>query len=228
MTVAAPGVGKSQLWANIAHRMRVPTLYWSGDTDQTDVTIRSLALLTGMTTEVVEQRIDDTAWSEWMRGQLARSRHVDWVFDSSITPAGIDSRLEAFAELHGQYPALFVVDNLSNAITSPAEEYAQTKEVLGAVQRLARERKPHIAVLSHAKGEYENGTKPIPQGGGAQNPFKLPEVGLTLYRPDEDDRLGMCVVKNRGGPADPGAKRPVTFHIDLSRASVLGWTGVAV
>lgn len=205
--------------------MRVPTLYWSADTDQTDVTIRQLALITGEKTDLIEQRLQEESWHEYLIGQLKTVRHIDWVFDSAITGRGVRERLDAFCELHGQYPWLVVLDNMSNAIQNPAEEYAQIKTMQTETQHLAREVNAHIAVLHHAKGEYDSGQKPIPQSGGLQNPFKIPEVGLTLF--SKEGQIGVCVVKNRGGKADPGAQNPVMLPIDFSRSAVLGHKAAA-
>lgn len=224
LTVAAPGVGKSQLWQNLAHRMRVPCLFWSADTDQTDVTIRSLALYTGFTATEVEQNLTDEQWRGWMFEKMGdKARHIEWVYDSPIAGRLLGERVKAFAEVRGEYPHLVVLDNLSNAVTNPADEYAEIRLVQTAAQQLARETKAHIAILHHAKGEYDSGNKPIPQSGGLQNPYKIPEVGLTLYRPDESNRLAVCIVKQRGGKSDPAARHPITLSVDFERATVLGY-----
>lgn len=204
--------------------MRVPTLYWSADTDQSDVTIRTLALHCGLTTAEVEARLTDDSWRPWMFNSLGtKADHIEWVFDSPITGRLLGERINAFASVRGQYPHLVVVDNLQNAISNPADEYAEIKQIQTQIEHLARETKAHIALLHHAKGEYDSGTKPIPQSGGLQNPFKLPAVGLTLYRPDEDNRLALNIVKLRGGQSDPGARHPISLPIDFSRAAVLGF-----
>jgi hypothetical protein len=223
LTVAAPGVGKSQLWQNIAHRMGVPTLYWSADTDQSDVTVRTLAMWLGATVGEVEAQLQDQAWRTYMFDKLGtRADHIEWVFDSTITPTGLGERLNAYGEVHGRYPQLVVLDNLSNAITDPGNEYAEIKEVLGGVQKLARLSYCHIAVLHHAKGVYDTGLTPIPLSGGLQNPFKLPELGLTLHNAGDD--LGFNVVKHRGGKADPGAATTFRLRKDFSRATIYDWS----
>jgi hypothetical protein len=222
LTVAAPGAGKSQLWANLAHRLRVPTLYWSADTDQLDATARTLAMWLGLEVTDVEAKLTSEAWRADLFERLGhRAEHVDWCFDSQITPKGVGERLNAFAEVHGQYPKLVVLDNLSNAITDPTNEYAEVKQVMGGVQVLARQTMSHIAVLHHAKGTFDGGETPIPQSGGIQNPFKLPELGLTLFR--RDNSMGVCIVKNRGGRSDPAARNPIFLPIDFSRATVGGF-----
>jgi hypothetical protein len=227
ITIAAPGVGKSQLWLNLAHRMKVPTIYWSADTDQADVTIRSFALELGLTTAEVEQKLLDDTWRTWMYDRFGHSGdHIDWVFDSPITGERLAERGNAFAEKHGEYPHLAILDNLSNAVQNPADEYAEIKQIQTSVQALARRWGCHVAVLAHAKGEYDAGNKPIPQSGGLQNPFKIPELGITLCRPDEESSMDLYRVKQRGGKSDPGARHPITLGIDFARATVQGFTKV--
>lgn len=225
LTVAAPGAGKSQLWANLAQRMGVPTLYWSADTDQVDVTARTLAVWTGYAVTQIEGWLLDEQTRSTLFQQLAqRADHIDWSFESSITPTGIGDRVNAFAEVHGRYPQLVVLDNLSNAISDPSNEYAEIKEFQAAMQKLARQTQAHISVLHHAKGAFDDGLKPIPLSGGLQNPFKIPELGLTLFNAG-DDRMGFNVVKNRGGKADPGAQNPIFLGKDFTRALIYDLEG---
>jgi hypothetical protein len=221
LTVAASGVGKTQLWGNLAQRMGVPTTYWSADTDQHDVTTRSLALWSGYTVSEVDENRWNPAFQETWNNAFQRSRHIEWVFDTPIKPKAMGERLLAFAEKEGQFPHLLVVDNMSNTVNS-GDELADQKSFMTEVQVLARQMNTHIAMLSHAKGEYESGTRPIPKNGALNNLFKLPEIGLTIYRHD-DDTLGLNCVKNRGGPSDPAAKHPILLPVDLSRATVMGF-----
>lgn len=226
LTVAAPGVGKSMLWLNLAVRMGVPALYWSADTDQHDVLMRTLALLTQYTTEQVEEqyRVPGDARSYYDRA-LTGAEHVDWVFDSAIPAVRVAERLSAFGELHGQYPHLVVLDNLSNSVEHQSDQLAEQQEFMTEIQRLARFTKAHFAVLAHAKGEYESGLKPIPQSGVLNNLAKIPEVLITAHWKDASNtQIGLNICKNRSGKPDPGAARPVYFPVDYSRAFVGGAT----
>src|SRR5262249_24507047 len=163
-------------------------------TDITDVTARTIALHLGMDSDEATDKLIDPWWRSWMFEKLGdRADHIEWIFDSVITGPGAGERLNAFAEVHGQYPHLMVLDNLQNGIETPADEYAQVKEMMTSVQKLARATKAHIAVLHHVKGEYSAGTKPVPLSGGLQNPFAVPEVGLTFYRPDEGHRIAINI-----------------------------------
>lgn len=228
LTVAAPGAGKSQLWCNFAQRMQVPTLYWSADTDQADVTARTIAMWLGQQVTDVEAKLEDLTWRDYLFSQLGeRSDHISWCFDPAITDRGVEDRLEAFAEIQGRYPHLVVLDNLSNTVGDAGDEYSEIKSAMSGFQRLARTTNAHVAILHHAKGAYEDGDKPIPLGGASQNPFKTVELGLTLFRPDSS-RLGLVIAKNRGGPSDPKGQRPVYLPVDFARAQVLGYSQEAL
>lgn len=223
LTVAAPGVGKSQLFQNISHRCGEPTLYWSADTDRHDVTVRAVAMWSGKTTDDVDNILDDPSWGDWPQQQLLHSSHVEWVFDSHITAEGVKDRLLAFAERHGEYPHLLVIDNLSNTVSDMSDELAEMKAVVTSMQDVARQTGAHVALLAHSKGEYENGSKPIPQGGALNNLMKWAEVGITLHRDEDGKRLGVNLVKLRGGNSDPAAKRPIYLPTNLACATVMGF-----
>lgn len=225
LTIAAPGVGKSQLWANIAHRAGVPTMYWSADTDEDDVRHRALALWTGWPVHDVEKLEREAGWAAQLAAALANGDHVEWVFDPLIVAKTVAERMLAYVEVHGEFPHLAVVDNLSNVVTDQGREMEQQKEFISQMQRLARDTRCHIAMLSHAKGEYETGTRPIPKSGSLGNLFKLPETGLTLCRGGES--LEVYVVKNRSGRDDPSAARPIVLGTDLARATILGYRQTA-
>lgn len=223
LTAAAPTVGKSQFWLNVALRMGVPSLYWSADMPPEDVTTRTLAMHLNLPVTAVRENLPKERDREWMFEQLGgRSDHIEWVFDPVVTIQAAEERLEAFAELHGEYPHLFVVDNVRNAIDDKASEYAETDEILSGLQVLGRESKAHTAALTHVKGAYEDGHKPVPMSGPIQNAFKRPTLGLTMHRPQDTLwYLGVNVVKTREGVSDTAAERPVFLSIDYSKSQVL-------
>ena len=224
LTVSAPGVGKSQLWLNIASRMALPAAYWSADTDAHDVTLRTLALWSGNTTSDVEKQMTDPAWAGWYAEKLEQGSHVDWIFDAAITLELLKQRMRAFAEVHGDWPKLMVIDNLSNVVQSEADERLEQQAFMKGAQIAARESGCHIAILAHSAAEYENGDKPIPMAGVLNKLNKIPSTVVTLHRASESqDLLGVNIVKNRGGQADPAARHPIHLSVDYSRALVGGF-----
>lgn len=228
MTVAAPGVGKSQLWNNLAQRMGVPTIFWSADTDQHDVLLRSVALWSGSTIAEAETNLADESWRGWYAEKVSRGSHIEWIFDPAIRGEILVERMAAFAEIRGVHPQLVVVDNLANTNRNQADELAEQKEFIVEAQKLARSTGAHVAVLAHAKGEYDNGTKPIPLNGVLNNVTKIPEVMLSLHRAnDAGTLLGVNLTKNRGGKSDPSAKQTLHLEADYERGSILGFRTAA-
>lgn len=223
LTVAAPGVGKSQLWGNLVDRMQALSIYWSADTDQHDATIRQIARNASKTTTEVEAELGEPAWVSYY-DELIASERVEWVFDPTIRGDGVLERVKAFANPHGEFPHLIVVDNLSNTVEHSSDAASEQADFMVQAQRLARLTRAHVSILAHAKGAYEEGDRPIPQGGVLNNLDKLPEIVLTLHRASQDGTLlGLNAVKNRGGMADPSAMRPIHFEVDYSRATVKGF-----
>lgn len=222
LTVAAPGAGKSQFWANLVQQMQLPTVYWSADTDQQTVTHRTLQMWLGV--DNVEEKLKDPVLRDDLFTRLrGRSDHIDWVFDSTITDKAVGERLEAFAEVNGRYPSIFVVDNLRNAVEDVDKQGTEIQQIMTAMQKLARETRTHIAVLAHANGKYEDGTMAIPQSGALYNPFATVELGITMYRP-RPDALMVNIVKNRSGPSDPKALNARYLQVDFAHAKVHGYT----
>lgn len=224
LTIGAPGAGKSQFWLNVAQRTGVPTLYHSADTDAHDVLLRVFALWSGHEATRIETSLTEPGGRRWYAEKAAAGRHVEWVFDSTITATGLAERMTAFAEVHGVYPELLVVDNLSNAVQSHSDELAEQKAFVRDCQELARDSRAHVAVLAHATGEYDDGRKAIPLSGTLNKLGKVPEVVLSLHRPDGSGReLAVCVTKNRGGSADPTAGHPIVLQVDFARSAIYGY-----
>jgi hypothetical protein len=221
LTVAAPGVGKSLFWLNYALRAGQPCLYLSGDTDRHDVTIRLLAATSGYENSQCEQFAGGGVAGFDPAALLRHADHIQWVFDASLPAEYIVERLAAYREMHGEYPALVVIDNLRNTIDGD-DEFREMRQATVAIQKLARLTGSHVATLAHATGEYENGDKPIPQGGVAGKLSKDPEAVITLYRYGQG-QLGVIVAKNRSGRPDPAAQAPIVLNIDYSRSSLYGF-----
>ncbi|MEV7907762.1 AAA family ATPase, partial [Streptomyces anulatus] len=113
MICGQPNSGKSILALSLAAKMRVPTLFFSADTDEHTTKVRAVACLTGAPTATVDSNFgipDAAAWYEEVLDDLV---DVQFCFDSAPTLKDIDLELRAFAELHGTPgPHLMVFDNL--------------------------------------------------------------------------------------------------------------------
>ena len=224
LTVAGPGVGKSMFWLNLAYYTGLPTLYWSADTDQHDVLARTQAYWSGLGAAEIERNSNDPQWVRWLSDAIQPAKNVEWVFEPTITAEGFNLRRKAFAEVHGMWPRLIVVDNLRNVVQDQTQERQDQLAFMLAAQKLARDTRAHVAVLAHAEGQYDNGTKPIPLTGVLNKTTKEPEVVLTLFHADEaGTELGLVIAKQRGGKADPAAHSPIRLKAGFETATVQGF-----
>lgn len=219
---SAPSVGKSLLARNIAAKSsHVHTLYFSADSDEYTVRTSILGSLTGQQLEEVEYHLTndpDEKWREYYLTILHQADSVEWVFSPSINLDYILLKLQAYAEIYGDYPDLTVIDNIGDMVTEEDEEYAELRRICRELKKIGRKTDTHILGLAHLKGPYESGIKPVDLGALLGNLGKVPENVIGLYWP-YPDRVAMTLPKLRGG------KRGVTvpLEINYSTGSVGGF-----
>lgn len=221
MVAAASGVGKSSLLTFVALAMRdsednkVPTLYFSADSDVTTFGIRAgtMAVENLFTIDVERLLLNrDEGIIEKIQEETS---HI-WVsFDSSPTPKDIESEVEAYAIINGIYPKLIIVDNLMDVRNGMEDTRKGEDMVLEFLKFLASRTQAAVVVLCHVvatgkgrddKGkqidiDYASGKFPIPLSGLMNKIDKRPRLVLTLYEVDANV-LGVCIVKNNNGRRD--------------------------
>lgn len=215
LIAAAPGVGKSVLAVNLALRAHVPSLYLSADTDAYTTSTRVGAAITGLTVAETEVAIANGG----IKDRLADIDYLRWSFDASMDIKGIVEEVRAFDVLFGSPPELIVVDNLSNMYSDEPNPYLAHRHNVEALNILARETGACVLVLHHLVGEYEAGDTPPPQSALEGKVAKLPGLVLTLFRGKYND-MGVCIVKNRFGPADPGGRLRCYLGADMERVRI--------
>lgn len=218
LVTAAPGVGKTLFATNLCIRTPVPSLYFSADSDEWTVKQRACSILTGSPLVQVEAQLNEESWEAYYAEQLRLTDHIDWCFQSDIDPEFIGYRLQAYAELRGEYPQLIIIDNLGNTVVDQDNEGSELKAMCRDLQRVARMSKAHVMGLHHTKGAKENGDKPIILGDLLYNLGKIPEMVLGLHR-DPASGFTVTVPKNRGGKS--GISLPL--GVDYNTARVGGF-----
>jgi replicative DNA helicase len=226
LIAAAPGVGKSLVALTIAMKAKVPTFYFSADSDAWTMYIRGAAMLTGWSVEDIENQIK-TGNTQTIDAKINNEGgHIRFDFDSSPSFEDIDNQLLSFASVYGEYPQLIVVDNLSNVYHGESEGFQALERTCDYLHDMARETGAAIVALHHVTGEYEDGSKPVPLSGLRGKVSKVPEVVVTLYRggegADRDSVMNCCPVKNRGGKADPNAGIILPLRAELERMRIEG------
>jgi hypothetical protein len=212
---AGSGTGKSVLVHWIATYASVPALYFSADSNDATMRMRTGAMLSGLPQAEV--------WEQLEAGQgpalaaLSATAHISWVFDSSPTLEDIEQEVAAFHTAQGTFPRLIVVDNLRNVTgDSYGDEYRFWDEVVGALHDMARFTEAHVAITHHVTGQYASGSTKIPLNGLENKVDKRAEVVITAFRPSEDI-ITMSIVKNRGGQARGDGTYQVAMGFDGAR-----------
>jgi DnaB-like helicase C terminal domain len=224
LVAAGPGTGKSAFTLTLALRAYVPALYFSADSDAFEQLVRSICILTGASVEDARRAVlsdDLTAVAPALTGVPVRFN-----YDASPSLDTIESTVEAYEEVYGEYPHLIVLDNVTNIRTETSEEgdpFAGLEGLMDYAHTMARETSACVIGLHHVTGPYNDADKPIPLSGVKGQITRVPEMVLTIHRPDEDT-LGVSAVKNRGGKPDPSGRSFTDLRFDGSRMHISDWS----
>lgn len=226
LVAAGSGVGKSSLITFVALSMesegldKIPTLYFSADSDIGTFGIRTGSMVLNKSTRRIEDLIEARDVDTLSAIEEATS-HMWISFDSSPSPMDISDEVDMFAMVYGDYPSLIVVDNLMDVQTGGMEERGGQDAVLDYLKQLARRCSAAVVVLCHVTGEWANGDLPIPLNGLMNKIDKRPRLVLTLHTA-EVNVLGVSIVKNSNGQA--AADASLTVHIPWTKENM--WFGV--
>lgn len=226
LIAAAPGVGKSALSLCLALHARVPSFYFSADTDPQTMFVRAAANVSGWSTRDIENALENGRTSA-VEAQLNGLDHLRWDFQASLTIDDLEAELKAFALTYGAWPELIIVDNLSNVVPDvegDSSSYVALEKVCEYLHELARETGACVIALHHVKGDSNDGDKPVPLSQIKGQIGRVPEMILTLHRVGEDDsrQMGVSVVKNRTGRADASGAMTLYLEADMERMRLTG------
>lgn len=212
LVAGTPGSMKTMLLLNLVDEMKVPTLYFSNDSNEMTIISRLLARRTGVDSLVMRERaIRDP---EWAGRVLADVDWIRWSFAPSPTLEDIKEEVEAFEELWGEMPHLVVVDVLGKVDYSTGD-YTGDEDIVRYLDRIARESGACVVIGSHTS-ENATGSPCQPLSALLNKIGKFPVMVLTLAH--VSGVLYVAPVKNRDGFADSSGRSYVTFLIDPALA----------
>lgn len=200
MVAAAPNAGKSMFALIYAVKAKVPTLFFSADTDTTTVMMRVAAHTSGHSQTTVESNLaKDTHYYDHQFGKFG---HIKWVFDSSPSIDDLELEIRAYVELYGIAPELIVIDNLMNVSAETDNEWAGLRAIMMELHDMARKTEACVLVLHHVseQSEYGSPTKPPARRAIHGKVSQLPALILTLGYDPNQHTLSVAAVKNRFGP----------------------------
>ncbi len=221
LIVAGPGTGKSTLALDVCRRLAPHTaLYFCIDTDPADMASRATAAVTGYPLSEIEHDLE--YFTEDVREHMG---HVRWCFDGGPTVDDVADEVECYGAVFGAYPEMVVIDNLTSLDMDGGISYSTVQDTISRLNSCARKTGAHVMVLHHATGEYEDGTRTIPQSGVEYKAAKRVALLLTLTRMGASLRVHVC--KNRGGKASATGHLWVQLAADLEKMRINDTEGTA-
>lgn len=216
MVSAVAGQGKSTFALNVAVSCGLPSLYVSADTNSLTQSVRTLAMLTGRTQDEMEGALGTHV--DWCAAKLRQAGHIQWVFDSSPSMDDIEEQILAFEEMHGEPPALIVVDNASDVVMDGfADEWGALRELMRSLKYLAREYNAAVLALHH-NSDGSPGDPCPPRWTIQGRVSQVPAVILTMA--STDGWMAVAPVKNRFGPADHTGNTAIMLDFDPAKSFI--------
>lgn len=212
---SAPSVGKSVFARNLVVKTKIPSLFFSADSDEYTVKTSVLGAVTQRELVEIERNLQDDSWEDYYNEHLRQADHVEWSFNTDITLDYIEQKLEAYAEMYGDYPKLTVIDNLSDMLAdADGDVYIELRRICRELRAIARNTHCHVIALHHLTGEYEDGMKQVTLKALEGKVGKIPENVLGLnWTPHQT--VEMTVPKARG------TKRGMAVPISLDYSKAL-------
>ena len=216
MVAAAPNAGKSMFALIYAIKAKVPTLFFSADTDTTTVMMRGASHVSGHSQLSVETNLATN--THYYDQYFTKLGHIKWVFDSSPSLDDIELEIRAYVELYGQAPELIVIDNLMNVTAETDNEWAGLRAIMMEFHDMARKTEACVLVLHHVseQSEYGNPSKPPHRRAIHGKVSQLPALILTLGYDPGQATLYVAAVKNRFGPHTADASDYATLLVNYA------------
>ena len=220
MVAAAPNAGKSMFALIYAMKAKVPTLFFSADTDTTTVMMRAAAQASGHSQVSVELNLSND--SHYYDKHFGKLNHIKWVFDSSPSLDDIELEIRAYVELYGQAPELIVIDNLMNVAAETDNEWAGLRAIMMELHDMARKTEACVLVLHHVseQSEYGSPSKPPARRAIHGKVSQLPALILTLGYDPTQAVLCVAAVKNRFGPHTADASDYATLFVNYAACQI--------
>lgn len=217
MFAGPPGAGKSTLALSIAVLSGVPTLYASCDTHEATMALRTVAMVTGLSQNEVENRMrQDPSWAAGILSKQAS--HISWMFDASPSLSDLADEVALYREINGDNMRLLVVDNAIDILHESGDEFGSLRSLMRELKWWARDTGAAVLVLHHTSEQYHGNPCP-PRAALHGKIAQVPSLICTLANGHEG-LLPVAPVKNRYGPADPSGSTALWLDYNPSTMQI--------
>lgn len=201
-----PGSMKTGLALAWVLGLNKPTLYFSADSEDFEMVERVASNKTGHSMAQIRQ--NPSAYAEALADVPIR-----FTFEDSPTYSDVELEVAAYAEVHGHWPGVIVIDNLLNLVGENENEWGAHRDHMRVVHRLTRITRATTLLLAHMSDDKADPSG-VPQGrtklqGKVSH---LPKMILSLAF--DGQVLKASAVKNRFGPADASGQNYASLWVN--------------
>lgn len=200
-------------------QLGLPTLYFSADMSPYQASIRVACSLLGETTDDVEAAMGDPE----RRGAVIDAMEtapITFSFGAPITWRAVDEELQAYVELHNEFPAIIAIDNLMD-IEGSVGEYGPQMEAMEEISALSRHTGATIFVMHHATDKSDRQRKEPwkpPSRAEIKNGLgEKPEMVLGVALEPDTNVFRVACLKQRMGRCDPSGESFAVIRADPAR-----------
>lgn len=219
LLAGGPGSMKTITALNWVNQLRLPTMYTSNDSTQFTIIDRVYSLLTEQESVLTKATLNGSP--DIAASTLKAWEKIQFNFDTKPDIEGMALQCEAFHEIHGQYPKLFVLDILMNVDHEGVAEQNYWR-LMPELKEMASDMKMALLGVHHTS-ESAKGEPCPPMSAIMGKANQLPELIITqapLKNAGGEMTIAYAVVKNRNGPSDPSGRTYFELPVFPSRFKI--------
>lgn len=218
---------KTMVMLNAMMNMRIPTLIFSTDSDESTIASRMLGSMTGTA-------IDST--EEWLKPDsphLARAAELlgqydflRWDFAPNPTLDDLWHGVYAYATVEGVWPQQIVVDIASDVyMDGHKDEWGMLKDLMRQGKVLARETGAAVHLVHHVSDAWRpTQERPVPSKGDVLGKVSgIPVLMVNFAPTDREGEVLVACVKNRFAKCDPTGRTYFRMRVNPETGVVSDW-----
>lgn len=217
---------KSMTMMNAIMNMKVPTIYFSTDSDDSTMASRMLGILTGTPSEETESWLNpNSAHLPRAAELLAPYDYIRWDFAPGLNLDDVWNGAFAYATMEGRWPDQIVIDIVSDLyLQGHKDEWSMLKELMRQGKIIARDTGAAVHLVHHVSDAWRpSATAPVPSKGDVMGKVSSIPVLMMNFAPGQDGEILAACVKNRFAKCDPSGRTYLRMAVNPATARVSDW-----
>lgn len=221
---------KTMTMLNAVMNLKLPTMYFSTDSDDSTMASRMLGIVTGTSVEQCEGWLNPNS-SHLPRAVelLAPYDYIRWDFSPGLSLDDVWNGVYAYATMEGCWPDQIVIDIVSDIyMQGHKDEWSMLKEILRQAKILARETKAAVHLLHHVTDAWKpTAAQPVPSKADVLGKVSGIPVLMMNFAPGRDGEILAACVKNRFAKCDPSGRTFIRMTVSPETAKVTDYVPAA-